>query len=90
MDVMTVATLNQAFIHPMVEGHLEFRFLSQVARVAELGLRLGEQKVRFFTVVWRVAGNATDAILRMFRIDCIHMLRATGMAGQAALIYFLG
>ena len=28
VDVMTVATLNQTFIHPMVERHLELRFLS--------------------------------------------------------------
>ncbi len=90
VDVMTVATLNQTFIHAMVERHVELRLLSEMARIAKLGLRLCEQKIRIAAVMWRVARDATHAILRMFRIDCVRVLRATGMAGQAALIYFLG
>lgn len=90
VDVMTVATLNQTFIHAMVERHIELRLLSEMARIAKLGLRLCEQKIRIAAVMWRVAGDATDAILRMFRIDCIHVLRAASMADQAAFVYFLG
>lgn len=40
--------------------------------------------------MWRVARNATYAILRMFRVDCIHVLRAAGMASQTALVDLLG
>jgi hypothetical protein len=90
VDVMTVATLNQTFIHAMVERHIELRLLSEMARIAKLGLRLCEQKIRIAAVMWRVAGDATDAILRMFRIDCIHVLRAASMARQAALVNVFG
>ena len=33
-----------------------------------------------------MAGDAADVILRMYRIDGVHVLRAAGVAGQAAFI----
>ena len=35
-----------------------------------------------------MAGDATDGILRMFRVNCIHVLRAARVAGQAAVVDF--
>src|ERR1700683_1392234 len=37
-----------------------------------------------------MAGNAADVILRMHRVDCIHVLRAAGMASQALSVDFFG
>lgn len=31
VDVMTVATLNQTFVHPMVKRHFKLRFLPEMA-----------------------------------------------------------
>jgi len=90
VDVVTVAALNQTFIHPMVKRHFKLRFLAEMARIAKVGLGLGEQKIRIAAVMRRVARDATHAILRMFRVDCIHVLRATGMASQAALVDLFG
>lgn len=55
VDVVTVVTLNQTFIHPMVERHVELRFLSKMARVAKLGLRFGKQEIRIAAVMRRMA-----------------------------------
>jgi len=37
-----------------------------------------------------MAGDATDVIFRMLRVNCIHVLRTAGVAGQAARIDFFG
>jgi hypothetical protein len=74
----------------MMEGHIELCFLLEMAPIAKLWLGLNKHKIRFFAMVRRMAGDATDAILRMFRVDRIHVLRATGMASQAALVDLLG
>ena len=87
---MAIAALDQPLVHPMMERHVELRFLLEMACVAKLRLRLNEQELRFLRVVRRMAGDATDAILRMLRIDGIHVLRTAGVAGQALLIDFLG
>src|SRR5208282_924151 len=84
VHVVAIAALHQPFIHPVMKWHIELRFLLEMARVAKLRLRLDEQELLLFGVVRRVAGNATDVILQMHRVDGIHVLRAAGMAVQAA------
>jgi hypothetical protein len=73
-----------------MERHIELGFLLELACVAKLGLSLYEQELRFLRVVRRMAEDATDAILRMLGADCIQVLRAAGVAGQAALIDVFG
>ena len=41
-------------------------------------------------MVRRVAGDAADVIPRMLGVDRVHVLRAAGVAGQAAIVDFLG
>ena len=89
VHVVAVAALNQAFIYPVVKRHLELGFLSQMAGEAKFRLGFCKQKVRFFAVMGRVAGDATHAVLGMLRIDCVHVLRAAGVAGQATVVDFL-
>jgi len=90
MDVVAVAALDQPFVHSMMEGHVELGFLLEMAGVAKLGLGLYEQELRFVSVVRRMAGDATDVTLGMLRVDCIDVLRAAGMTGEAAFVDFLG
>jgi len=84
MHVVAIAALHQPFIHPMMERHVELGLLLEMARVAKLRLGLYEQKLRLFCVVRRMTRNATDVILQMHRVDCIHVLRAARMAIEAA------
>ena len=88
--VVAVAALDKALIHAVVEGHFELGSLLEVAGVANLGLRLHEQKVRIFPVVRRVAGDATDVRSFVFGVAGIRLLVVTGVAGEAALVDFLG
>ena len=73
-----------------MERHIELGFLLEMAPVAKFGLGLYEQEIRILTVVRRMTGNATDVILRMHGVDCIHVLRAAGVAGQALGVDFFG
>jgi len=41
-------------------------------------------------MVWRMAGDATHLIPRMFGGDGVHVLRAAGVAGEAARVDFFG
>ena len=67
-----------------MERHVELGFLLEMTGVAKLWLRLNQQKLRLFCVVRRMARDATDVILQMHGVDGVHVLRATGMAVQAA------
>jgi hypothetical protein len=86
---MAVAALDQAFVHAMVEGHVEFGLLLEVATVAKLRLGLYEQEFPGLRMVRRMAGDAADIALGMQGIDVIHVLRAGRVAGQAAVVDFL-
>src|SRR5271154_2967446 len=65
-----------------MKRYIELRFLREMARVAKLRLRLNQQKLRFLRMVRRMATDAAHLILRMLRVDGIHVLRATHMAAQ--------
>ena len=89
VHVMAIAALHQPFIYPVMEWHVELRFLLEMAGVAKLGLRLDEQELRLLRVVGRMAGDATHIILRMLRVDGIHVLRAASMAVEAPRVDLL-
>jgi hypothetical protein len=42
VHIVAIAALDQPFVHPMMERHVELGFLLEVAAVAQLGLRLDE------------------------------------------------
>ncbi len=89
MRVVAIGALNQPLVDAVVKGHFEFGFLAQVAPVAKLRLRLHQQEFLGLRVVRGMAGNATHVILRVHRVDSVHMLRAARVARHAAAIYFL-
>ncbi len=62
VHVMAIATLNQALIHAMVEGHFEFGFFVEVAAVTKLRLGFYQEEFLRLRVVRRVAGDATNVI----------------------------
>jgi len=86
VHVVTIRTLNQTFIHAMVEGHLELGLLLQVAGVTKLRLRFHQQKFFGLRMVRRMAGDTTDVVLRVYRVDGVHVLSAAGVAAQTARI----
>jgi hypothetical protein len=86
--IVAVRALQQALVHAVVERHIEFGLLREVAGIAKLGLRLHQHEIRVFPVVRRMAGNATDLVSRVLGVDRIHVLRAAGVAAQAARVNF--
>ena len=60
--VVAITALDKSFVHTMMKGHFELSFLLKMARVAKLGLGLYEQKIRFFTVMRRMAGDAAYVV----------------------------
>ena len=90
VHVVAIAALDQPFIHAMMERHIELGFLLEMAGVTKLGLRLDLQEFVRFRVMRRMAGDATDVTLGMLRVDCIDVLRASGMTGEAAFVDLLG
>jgi hypothetical protein len=60
-----------------------------MARVTQLRLRFDQQKLLGLRVMRRMAGDATDVILRMYRVDGVHVFRATGVTGHTAGVDFL-
>ena len=80
VHVVTIAALDQSFIHAMTEGHGKLGFLIEMAAVAKRRLRLDQQKFLRFGVMGRMARNATDIIFGMFGVDGVHVLRATRVA----------
>ena len=71
-----------------MERHFELRPLLQVAGVAKLGLRLDEQKFGRSGMVRRMARGAGNIILRVHRVDGMHLLRARCVAGEALRVDF--
>ena len=88
--IVTIGALDQSFVNSMAERHFKLGLLLEMARVAQLGLRLRQQKLFGFRLVRRVTGDATDIVLRMDRVDCVHMLRPAGVATHATGTDFLG
>src|SRR5271156_1934860 len=89
VGIVADSTLDEDFVHSMMEGHVAFSLLRAMARIANLGLRLQQQEIGVFAVVRRMAGNATDLVPRVLGVDRIHVLRAARMAGHATVVDFL-
>ena len=49
--IVAIVASDQAFVHAMMEGHGELRFLLRVAGIAKLRLFFHQQKFRIFAVV---------------------------------------
>ena len=64
VNIMAVAALDQAFVHLVVEGHIECRLHIGVALIAERGLGRLEQRL-LLAAVNVVAADAADARLGM-------------------------
>ncbi len=90
VGIVAIGALHQAFVHAMVKGHGELRFLLEVAGVAKLGLGLDQQELLGLRVVRRMAGNAAHLILVVKGIRGLHMLDRRGMAREAAVVNFFG
>ncbi len=90
VNVVAIAALDQAFIHAMMEGHVELGLLLEMASVAELGLRFPQQEFIRLRMVSGVAGDAAHVVLGVFGVDGVHVLRTAGVAGEAASIDILG
>jgi len=61
-----------------------------MAGIAERRLRFDQQEFLRFRVMRRVARSAAHVVLRMHRIDGVHVLRTTGVAGEALSVDFFG
>jgi hypothetical protein len=90
MRIVTIGALDQSFVNSMAERHFKLGLLLEMARVTQLGLRFRQQKLFGFRLVRRVAGDATDIVLRVDRVDRVHMLRPAGVATHASGVDFLG
>jgi hypothetical protein len=88
--IVTVGALDQPFVHPMMERHVELGFLLEMAREAKLGLRFLQEELIRLRVVRGVAGDATHIAGRVNRVDRIHVLRTARVAGEAAVVDLLG
>lgn len=86
MDVVAVGALNQAFVDPMVKRHRELGLFAEVARVAQFRLRLDKQVFPCRGVMRRMTGHTAHSVLRVNRIQRVHMLRPANMAGQTACV----
>ena len=62
MNIMTVAALNQSFVHPVTERHCELDLLVQMARVTKLWLSFDQQEFLGFGVVWRMARYTANVV----------------------------
>ena len=88
--IVTIGALDQSFVNSMAKRHFKLGLLLEMARVAQLGLRLRQQKLFGFRLVRRVAGDTTDIVLGVNRVDSVHVLRPAGVATHASGVDFLG
>ena len=65
MNVVAVAALDKAFVHPMVIRLSEIGFGGNMTSVAETGLCSNEEVLRFFSVMRRVAVQASNVVARV-------------------------
>ena len=74
--VMTIRTLNKPFFHAMVERHVELRFYLLMAGIAQIGLRLDQQKLSGRGVMGGMAVEAAQVVVAMSRPGKVHMIFA--------------
>jgi|HubBroStandDraft_5_1064220.scaffolds.fasta_scaffold18591_2 hypothetical protein len=88
--IVTIRALHQSFVNTMAERHFKLGLLLKMARVTQLRLRFRQQKLFGLRHVRRMAGDATDIVLRVDRVDRVHVLRPAGVTTHATGVDFLG
>jgi hypothetical protein len=63
VNVVAIAAVDEAFIHAMVISLGEIGFGRSVTPIAEIGLSLGQQVLRFLRIVGRVAIDTTYVVV---------------------------
>ena len=63
VNVVAIRAANQAFVHAMAERLVELHFVAGMARIAQVGLLVDEQVVRFFRFMRAMAGGTTYTVL---------------------------
>jgi len=84
MDVVAVAALDETFVYSMVIRLREVSLGGNMTSVAEIGLCLNEEVLRFFGVVRRVAVQAANIVARMRRCGEVALLVLFAVTTQAA------
>jgi hypothetical protein len=88
VNVVTVAALNQLFIHSMPVRLGKLGFGCGVASVTKLGLAFDQEKLRFSGVVRRMTINAANIIAGVNRGSKVRLLGIVAVAAQASAIGF--
>ncbi|HEY1948912.1 MAG TPA: hypothetical protein VGG97_18030 [Bryobacteraceae bacterium] len=85
---MAIAALHKPLVDAVLEGHGEFRPLSDMAAVTQLGLTLRQQKFRRCGLVYRVTVRAGDVIQGVRRgtnvrpVEAVRMTTKTGIQSR--------
>jgi len=85
VGVVTIRAFHNTFIHAMLEGHGKLRLHRGMARVAELGLFLSEEKFRRLRVVNGVAIRADHVLLGMNAAADVGPRNRLGVAAKAGV-----
>jgi hypothetical protein len=85
VGVMTIRTLNEPFLHAVVERHVELRLDLLMAGIAETRLSLDQEKLIHHSLVGRMAAQAAQVILAVSRPGKIHVICARTVAFQTPL-----
>jgi len=83
--VVAVRATHEAFIHPVLERHVELRAHRGMTAIAEVRLRFGEQIFRDRRTVDGMTVRANDISLRMLGAAQIRPADGLGMALQAVI-----
>ncbi len=90
VGIMAIRALNEPFVHPVVERHVELRLDVEVAAVAKGRLALDQQKPILVCLVGRVAAQAAQVVLAVCRAGKVHVVFPRTVALQTALVNLLG
>jgi hypothetical protein len=80
---VAVAAVNESFIDAVVKGLAKIGTSRGMTAVAELGLLLNEQTLGLFSVMGRMAVEATDIAIGMGRLAEASLLMAGSMTTEA-------
>ena len=90
VNIVAIAALDQAFVHPVVERHIELSLLLKMASIAELRLRFLQQELVRLRMVRGVARSTAHVVLGVLGVYGVHVLRTAHMAGEAASVDIFG
>ena len=84
VKIVTVRAFHQALVHAVMERFRKIGLGSRVASVAQLGLTLRQQAMRFFGVVGRMAVQAADIVAGVSGPGKMRLPLAISVTTQAA------